>query len=117
MSSLNSVQLIGNLGAHPELRKTSGGTAVTNLNVATNETFTTGQGERRTRTEWHRIVVWGVQAETCARFLSKGRQVHVSGSLRTRDWQDGSGFLHRTTEIIARNVTFLGGPRLEHQAD
>lgn len=116
MSSLNSVQLIGNLGSDPELRKTSNGMAVTNLNVATNEAFTTRDGERRTRTEWHRVVVWGLQAEACAQFLSKGRQVHVSGTLRTRDWEDGSGSLHRTTEIIARSVTFLGGPRLERQA-
>ena len=63
MASLNSVQLIGNLGQDPELRKTAAGTPVTNLNVATNEAFTDGAGNRQTRTEWHRVVVWGAQAD------------------------------------------------------
>lgn len=111
MTSLNSVRLIGNLGHDPELRKTAMGTPVTNLNVATNEAFTDRAGERQSRTEWHRVVVWGRQAEACAQFLTKGRQVHVEGTLRTRDWEDGSGALHRTTEVIARTVTFLGGTR------
>lgn len=117
MASLNSVQLIGNLGHDPELRKTASGTAVTNLNVATNETFTDRSGERQERTEWHRVVIWGHQAETCAEFLAKGRKVHVQGSLRTREWEDGSGNLHRTTEIVARSVRFLDAPPVSDQYD
>ena len=111
MSSLNSVQIIGNLGQDPDLRQTANGTSVTNLSIATNEVFSDGKGDRQQRTEWHRIVVWGTQAESCAQYLSKGRQVHVEGYLRTREWKDGAGVAHHTTEIIARTVKFLGGTR------
>src|SRR5688572_304860 len=109
--SLNNVQIIGNLGQDPELRKTGDGTLVTNLSVATNEVFTDKYGERQQRTEWHRIVVFGKQAESCAQYLSKSRQVHVEGYLRTREWKDATGVAHHTTEIVARSVKFLGGTR------
>src|SRR5687767_180470 len=73
--SLNVVHLIGNLGQDPELRTSEGGIAVTNLSVATNEVYKDQNGERQQRTEWHRVVIWGRQAETSAKFLSKGRRV------------------------------------------
>ena len=111
MSNLNSVQIIGNLGQDPELRKTGNGTSVANLSVATHEVFKDDSGERQQRTEWHRVVVFGKQAESCAEFLAKGRQVHVEGSLRTREWKDKEGSSHRTTEIVARSVKFLGGAK------
>src|SRR5687767_13012696 len=111
MSSLNNVQIIGNLGQDPELRKTADGTSVITLSIATNEVFDDKNGERQQRTEWHRIVVWGRQAESCAAYLSKGRSVHVEGSLRTRRWKDREGIERDSTEIVARSIKFLGGPR------
>ena len=111
MTSLNNVQIIGNLGQDPELRKTGDGTSVTNLSVATNEVFADKNGERQQRTEWHRIVVFGRQAESCAEYLSKGRSVHVEGSLRTRRWKDKEGIERDTTEIVARSIKFLGGAK------
>src|SRR5688572_19737421 len=108
MSSLNNVQIIGNLGQDPELRKTADGTSVTNLSIATNEVYADKNGDRQQRTEWHRCVVFGRQAESCAEYLSKGRQVHVEGSLRTRRWKDKDGIERDSTEIVARSIKFLG---------
>ena len=108
MSNLNKVLLIGRLGRDPELRYTQENTAVATLNLATSESWKDRQsGERKERTEWHRIVVWGRQAENCERFLSKGRLVFVEGALQTRDWQDKEGNKRYTTEIVARSVQFL----------
>jgi single-strand DNA-binding protein len=107
MSSLNVVHLIGNLGQDPELRNTESGLAVTNLSIATNEVYKDAEGERQQRTEWHRIVVFGKQAESCAKFLSKGRRVQVEGRLRTRRWTDSNGLAREATEIVASKVQFL----------
>jgi single-strand DNA-binding protein len=104
---LNKVMLIGNLGKDPELRYTASGQAVCDFNVATSETFTDREGQRQERTEWHRIVVWGKQAETCKRYLSKGRKVFVEGRLQTREWEDKGGGKRYTTEVVAQNVRFL----------
>lgn len=109
MSSVNKVILIGNLGANPELRQTSGGVPVTELRLATNESWVDKDSQRQTRTEWHRIVVWGRQAETVARYLTKGRSVYVEGRLQTREWTDKDGQRRFTTEVVASNVVFLGG--------
>ncbi len=109
MASVNKVILIGNLGADPELRYTSGGTAVTNFRVATNEQWTDKNGERQERTEWHQIVVWGKQAENCGKYLRKGRSVYVEGRLQTRQWEDQSGNKRYTTEVVAQIIQFLGG--------
>lgn len=107
MSSVNKVILIGNLGADPELRSTSSGTAVCELRVATNESWRDKQGTMQQRTEWHRVVVWGRQAESVSKYLSKGRSVYVEGRLQTREWTDREGQRRFTTEIIASNVVFL----------
>jgi single-strand DNA-binding protein len=109
MASVNRVILIGNLGADPELRYTNTGSAVANLRIATNEQWTDKNGERQERTEWHRIVVWGKQAENCSKFLRKGRSIYVEGRLQTREWDDPSGNKRYTTEIVATTVQFLGG--------
>src|SRR5699024_10159244 len=111
MSSVNKVILIGNLGADPELRNTSSGTAVTELRLATNESWRDKQGAMQQRTEWHRVVVWGRQAESVAKYMSKGRSVYVEGRLQTREWKDRDGQRRFTTEIIASNVVFLQGGR------
>lgn len=109
MSSVNKVILIGNLGADPELRQTSSGSAVCELRLATNEQWSDKSGERKERTEWHRVIVWGRQAESVARFMKKGRSVYVEGRLQTREWTDKENVKRYTTEIIASNVVFLQG--------
>lgn len=110
MASVNKVIIVGNLGADPDKRVTGTGQVVTNFNVATTDRWNDKSGERQERTEWHRIVVWGQQAENCATYLSKGRPVYVEGSLRTRQWDDKEGVKRYTTEIVAQRVQFLGSP-------
>ena len=107
--SLNKVMLIGNLGRDPEVRFTQGGTPVANFTLATNERWTDQSGEKQERTEWHRIVVWGKQAEIAGEYLRKGRQIFVEGSLQTRDWTDKEGNKRYTTEIKAMRFQMLGG--------
>ena len=109
MASVNKVILIGNLGKDPELRYTQGGQAVANFTLATNERFSTKDGDKQERTEWHRIVAWGRTGELCAQYLSKGRSVYLEGRLQTREWEDKEGQKRRTTEIVANTVQFLGG--------
>jgi|SRR5689334_6060548 len=107
--SLNKVMLIGNLGKDPELRFTPSGRAVARFSLATSEQWTDQQGQRQDRTEWHNIVVWGKQAESCGQYLSKGRQVFIEGSVRSRQYDDKEGQKRYITEIIAQRVQFLGG--------
>jgi single-strand DNA-binding protein len=109
---INKVLLIGNLGADPELRHTSAGQAVAELRVATGRKWQAKDGTQRDETEWHRVVVWGEQAEHCAKYLAKGRQVYVEGRLQTRKWQDKEGRDRYTTEVVAQVVQFLGGREL-----
>jgi single-strand DNA-binding protein len=109
MASVNRVILIGNLGRDPELRYTRDGQGVTNFSVATNERWRDKEGNNQERTEWHRVVVWGKQAENCAQYLQKGRSVYIEGRLQTRDWEDREGSKRQTTEIVAQTVQFLGG--------
>jgi single-strand DNA-binding protein len=110
MASVNKVILVGNLGADPDKRVTGTGQVVTNFNIATTDRWNDKSGQRQERTEWHRIVVWGQQAENCAQYLSKGRPVYVEGSLRTRQWDDKDGNKRYTTEVVAQRVQFLGSP-------
>lgn len=107
--SVNKVILIGNLGSDPELRYTQSGQAVANFNIATNERWNDKDGQTQERTEWHKIVVWGRQAENCEKYLSKGRQVYIEGRLQTRDWEDRDGNKRYTTEVVAQSVQFLSG--------
>lgn len=109
MASVNKVILVGNLGRDPELRYTQSGQAVANFTIATTERFSTRDGDRQERTEWHRIVTWGKTAELCAQYLAKGRSVYLEGRLQTREWEDKEGQKRRTTEITAQTVQFLGG--------
>ena len=108
---LNKVMIIGNLGADPEMRYTANGNAVTTFNVATSRRFTDNSGERREETEWFRVVTWSRLAETCAQYLTKGRQVYVEGRMQTRSWEGQDGQKRYTTELIAEDVRFLGGGR------
>ncbi|MCA9758657.1 MAG: single-stranded DNA-binding protein [Candidatus Eisenbacteria bacterium] len=111
MRSINKVILIGNLGTDPEIRHTSGGQAVCNFRIATNESWGGRDGqERQERTEWHNIVAWGRLAEICNEYLRKGKQVYLEGRLQTRQWEDKDGVKRYTTEIVAQNMMMLGGP-------
>ncbi len=107
--AINKAIVIGNLGANPEIRALPSGQNVANFSLATTERFTDRNGEKRERTDWHRIVAFGRLADTCERFLSKGRQVYVEGRLTTRQYEakDGSGKRYRT-EIVARQLRLLG---------
>lgn len=109
MASVNKVIILGNLGRDPEIRYTQGGTAVCQLNVATTRTYTNKSNDRVEETEWHRVVVWGKQAESCGNYLSKGRQVYIEGRLQTRNYDDKDGNKKYITEIVADVVQFLGG--------
>lgn len=104
---INKVILVGNLGADPEVKKTTNGHSITLFNVATSSAWTSRDGQKQESTEWHRIVVWGKLAETCAEYLGKGRKVYVEGRLQTRSWEDKNGDKKYTTEIVAVQVLFL----------
>jgi single-strand DNA-binding protein len=108
---VNKVILIGNLGRDPEIKYTSGGQAVTNLRIATSRSWTDKQsGQRKEETEWHRVEVWGKQAETCSQYLTKGRQVFVEGRIKTDKFQDKqTGQDRYSTKIVAEDVRFIGG--------
>ena len=107
-NSLNKVILIGNLGQDPEARFTPQGTAVTNLSIATNESWKDQSGETQDRTEWHRVVMYGRMAETAAEYMKKGQMVYVEGRLNTREWEDQNQIKRKTTEIRCDNFTMLG---------
>lgn len=115
MASVNKVILVGNLGADPEKRYLGSGQPVCNLRMATSDRWTDKQGNKQERTEWHRVVVYGPQAENCEKYLAKGRQVYVEGSIRTRQWEDQEGKTRYTTEVIAQRVQFLGGAPANRQ--
>jgi len=119
MASLNKVLLIGNLGNDPEIKMTPSGQKVANFSVATNEFWTDKSGAKQERTEWHRIVVWGRQAETCEMYLRKGRTVFIDGRIQTRQWEDTQGQKRYTTEIVASTIQFIGsgGDRAPYSAD
>ena len=118
MSSLNKVMLIGRLGADPEVRYTTSGGQVTSFTLATNEYWTGPDGKREERTEWHRIVAFGKLAETCGKYLNKGKQVYLGGKIRTRSWEDREGVKRYTTEIVAQEMKMLGiSPQEERVAE
>ncbi|MEQ9561541.1 MAG: single-stranded DNA-binding protein [Woeseiaceae bacterium] len=107
---INKVIIVGNLGNDPETRYMPSGSAVTNLSVATNESWKDKQtGEQKDRTEWHKVAMFGRLAEIAAEYLRKGSQVYIEGKLRTRKWQDKDGQDRYTTEIVADEMQMLGG--------
>ena len=106
--SLNKVILIGNLGQDPEARFTPQGTAVTNLSIATNESWKDQSGETQDRTEWHRVVMYGRMAETATEYMKKGQMVYSEGRLHTREWEDQNQIKRKTTESRCDNFTMLG---------
>lgn len=110
---LNKVVLIGRLGKDPELKYTQGGTAVANFTVATSETWTDkASGEKKEKTEWHRIVAWGKLGEICGEYLAKGAQVFIEGKLQTRSWEQ-DGVTRYVTEIVASDMQMLDSKKPE----
>jgi single-strand DNA-binding protein len=107
--SVNKVILVGRLGRDPETRYTGGGQAVANFSIATDETYKDKNGERQKRTEWHKIVVWGKQAEIAQQYLKKGSLIFIEGRIQSREWQDKEGQKRTSFEIVATNFRMLGG--------
>ncbi|MGB1039500.1 MAG: single-stranded DNA-binding protein [Flavobacteriales bacterium] len=110
MAGVNKVILIGNLGKDPEVRHLESGAVVANFPIATSETYKDRKtGERITQTEWHNVVIWRGLAEVAEKYLKKGNSVYIEGKLRTRSWDDKEGNKRYTTEVVADNMTMLGG--------
>ncbi|PYT59838.1 MAG: single-stranded DNA-binding protein [Acidobacteria bacterium] len=107
--SVNKVILVGRLGRDPETRYTGSGQAVANFSVATDESYKDRNGERQKRTEWHKIVVWGKQAEIAQQYLKKGSLIFIEGRIQSREWQDKEGQKRTSFEIVANNFRMLGG--------
>jgi single-strand DNA-binding protein len=109
MASVNKVIIVGNLGRDPEVRYTPNGESITNVTIATTDTWKDkATGEKKEATEWHRVVFFGKLAEIAGQYLKKGRQVYVEGALRTRKWTDKEGQERYTTEIVANEMKMLG---------
>jgi len=106
--SVNKVILIGRLGKDPEVKYTPSGAPVAKFTMATDEVFKDRAGEQQRRTEWHTIVAWNKLAEICGQYLTKGKQVYIEGSIRTRQWEDQSGGKRTAYEIVAREMKMLG---------
>ena len=106
--SVNKVVIVGHIGADPETRFTPSGTAVANLNLATNESRKTSEGEYQDHTEWHSCVLFGKRAEFAGEYLKKGQLVYLEGRLQTRSWEDDSGTKKYRTEVIGNEITMLG---------
>ena len=111
--SINKVILIGRLGADPEIRFTQSGTAVANVGLATNESWTDKEGNRQEKTEWHRLVFWRQLAEIVGQYCRKGGQVYIEGALRYRTWEDSDGQERFTTEVEVKELSMLDGPRAD----
>ncbi len=109
MAGLNKVMLIGNLGKDPEIRYSQQGLAIVNFSLATSEQWTDKtSGDRQEKTEWHNIVVFGKQAETCEKYLSKGSQIYIEGKLQTSTYEK-EGQTHYMTKVVVSNFMFIGG--------
>ena len=108
MGSVNKVILVGNLGRDAEMKQTPSGSSVSSFSVATTEKWTGKDGQKQEKTEWHRCVLWGKQAEAVSQYLTKGKQVYLEGRLETRQWEK-DGQKHYSTEIKVDNVVLLGG--------
>jgi single-strand DNA-binding protein len=105
---LNRADIIGNLGADPEIKYTTEGRAVCNFSIATTEYFKNSNGEKQDLTEWHRIVAFGRLAEICGEYLEKGSQVYLSGRIQTREYSGKNGERRWSTSIVAQNIQFIG---------
>jgi single-strand DNA-binding protein len=113
MASINRVILVGNLGKDPEIRHIEGGVTVARFPIATSETYKDKTGNKVERTEWHNIVAWRGLAEVAEKYLKKGQSVYIEGRIRSNNYQDKEGVQRYSIEIVADNMTMLGGGRGE----
>ncbi len=114
MNSLrNRVQLIGNLGADPEIKTLEGNKKVARLSIATNDEYTDKNGQKVKQTQWHNLVVWGKLADTCEKYLAKGKEIAIEGKLTYRTWNDKDGKTHNITEVIVNELLMMGGKAKE----
>ena len=104
----NKVQLIGNLGVHPEVKVLESGMKLAKFTLATNESYKNADGEKVTETDWHQVVAWNKTAELVESYLKKGSEIALEGKLSTRSWQDEAGQKRYTTEVICHEIVFLG---------
>jgi single-strand DNA-binding protein len=111
MASINRVILVGNLGKDPEIRHTEAGITVARFPIATSETYKDKTGNKVERTEWHNIVAWRGLAEVAEKYLKKGQSVYIEGKIRSNNYQDKEGVQRYSIEIVADNMTMLGGGR------
>ena len=111
MAGVNKVILVGNLGKDPEVKYLDSGVAVANFSLATTENYKNKEGEKVSQTEWHNIVLWRGLAEVAEKYLKKGANVYVEGKIKTRKWEDKDGNTRYNTEILADNMTMLGGKK------
>jgi|TARA_R110000787_G_scaffold252389_1_gene357851 single-strand DNA-binding protein len=112
--TVNKVILVGNLGSDPEVKTTPSGAEVANFSLATSESWTDkASGEKQTKTEWHRLVLWRRLAEVAGQYLKKGAKIYVEGKLETRSWEDKEGQKRFTTEVVVHQLEMLGGDRQE----
>ncbi len=112
---LNKVMIIGHLGRDPEMRYTPSGRPVATFSVAVSRSWNSSNGERRSETEWFKIVAWGNLAEICKKYLTKGQQVYIDGRLQTRSWEDKEGQQRTSVEVVANEMTMLGERRDKSQ--
>ena len=112
--TVNKVILVGNLGSDPEVKTTPSGAEVANFSLATSESWTDkNTGEKQTKAEWHRLVLWRRLAEVAGQYLKKGAKIYVEGKLETRSWEDKEGQKRFTTEVVVHQLEMLGGDRQE----
>ncbi len=115
MAGVNKVILVGNLGKDPEVRYLDNGVAVANFSLATTENYKNKAGERVSQTEWHNVVLWRGLAEVAEKYLKKGASVYIEGKIKTRKWEDKEGNTRYNTEILADNMTMLGGKQSQQE--
>ena len=114
-NSLNKVMLVGHVGADPDVRYTPKGTAISNFNLATNDSHKDDKGEWVENTEWHKLVFWGKKAEFTEQYVKKGSLILVEGRLQTRNWDDKEGNKHYVTEVVGDRLTLLGSNQQKRQ--
>jgi single-strand DNA-binding protein len=114
---LNKVMLIGNLGGDPEIKYSTNGTAIANFSIATTENRKNSAGEWEDKTEWHKIVIFGKQAEFCKDYLKKGSKIYLEGRLQTRTWEDQNNQRHYVTEVVGSNIMMLDAKSQDSSGD
>lgn len=105
----NSVKLIGHLGQDPEIKTLDKGNKLAKFSLATNDSYTDKEGNKKEQTQWHNLVVWGNLATVCEKYLKKGKEIAVDGHISYRNWEDKNGSKHTIAEIIVSELLFVGG--------